>query len=263
MFTVSACVWCLKGDATASVRRLRSAGFDSVDLRPDCWEGIGDAGHLQQLGVTAQCAGITPITMAPGLSLNSLATPDADRALPYLTGALERASRLGAKWAYMVTPTDRVGDNPEYARSMSRLADAAERLEIKLCVEPSPGRALGNYTEVTELLAAAGAPNLYALVDLGHLLLTGEDPAGTVRMLGKRTGYVHIDDNDGKADRHFGLLEGVLTAGQLQSFLDALVEVEYDAPLGAEISNALPSPVSSLAATRDYVAWWAERRASA
>ena len=100
----------------------------------------------------------------------------------------------------------------------------------EICVEPSPGYALGDYTETMRLLDAANSDGLHALLDLGHLLLTGEDPAETVRMLGDRLGYVHVDDNDGQSDVHYGLLEGVLSERTLFSFLDALDASSYDRP---------------------------------
>ncbi len=260
MFEVSACAWCLTTPAVESIARLKEAGFGLVDLRPDCWDGIADRRQLESLGVRVSCCGITPMTMASGLSLDTLATADAGRALPYYSGAIQRAAALGAKWVYMVTPQARVGTSPEYVRSMARLADDAAAAGVKLCVEPHPGRALSNYSEVARLLDGARSPNLYALLDLGHMPLAGEDIPATVRTLGDRIGYVHVDDNDGKSDRHFGLLEGILKPAALESFLDALAGVSYQGPLALELSKSLPSPVSSLVASRDFLMMWAERR---
>ena len=252
-FSISACAWAIRGPGPESVRKLNVAGFNTIDLRPDCWNGIADQAALCAQGVTLACAGITPIQMAPGLSLSTLSTPEAGRALPYLIGALDRAAALGAKWAYVVTPLDRVAEQPTYARSMARLGAEAGARGIKLCVEPHPGRALGDYTEINQLLDAAAEPNLYALVDLGHLLITGEDPAATVRSLGGRIGYVHVDDNDGHSDLHLPLLDGILRPRQLLGFLEALAEAHYDGPLSVELSNRLPSPVSALVASRDLL----------
>ncbi len=261
MFEVSACVWCLKGKASDSLGFLRSAGFDYVDVRPDCWDGIRDREHLDSFGVKVACAGITPITMVEGLSLDSLATPDAGRAIPYFTGALRRAAALGARWAYMVTPGNRqAGESRDYSRSMARLAEESSKLGIKLCVEPHPGRALSSYSEVIRFLDMAAAPNLYALVDLGHIPLFGEDVVEVVRSLGDRIGYVHIDDNNGKSDSHFGLMEGKLPARSLYRFFDALAGGPYRGPVAIELSSVLPSPVSSLVSSREFIRHWAESR---
>ncbi|MSQ09356.1 MAG: sugar phosphate isomerase/epimerase [Dehalococcoidia bacterium] len=260
MFDISACAWCLTTPAPQSVSRLRSAGFDLIDLRPDCWDGIRDKAHLAELGVRVSCCGITPVTMAPGFSLDTLATADAGRAIPYYIGAIQRAAALGAMWVYMVTPQQRSGESPIYVRSVARLADEAARVGVKLCIEPHPGRALSNYSEVMRFLDAARSTNLYALLDLGHLPLSGEDIPATVRMLGDRIGYVHVDDNDGKSDRHFGLLEGVITPALLDAFLHALAATPYRGPLAIELNKTLPSPVSSLGSSRDFLMGWSERR---
>ncbi len=194
--------------------------------------------------------------MAPGLSLEALATSDAGRAIPYFTGALQRAAMLGASWTYMVTPRQRCGEAPEYVRSIARLGDEAGRCGLKLCIEPHPGRALSNYTEVMRFLEVAKSPNLFALLDLGHMPLAGEDIPATVRMLGDRIGYVHVDSNDGRSDSHFGLLDGTLKPSGLYAFLDALAATSYRGPIAIELSNSLRDPVSSLVASRDFIDHW-------
>ena len=201
--------------------------------------------------------GITPAPLPDGLTLDALATADAETALPCLVDSMERATSLGVKTAYMVTPPSRVGEEQTYIASMSRLGDEAARLGVKLCVEPSPGFALGDYTETMRLLDAANSDGLYALLDLGHLLLTGEDPAATIRMLGDRLGYVHVDDNDGLSDVHYGLLEGVLSEHELHGFLDALAGSNYDGPLAIEIKSDIPSPLTSLVRSRIAISNWA------
>ncbi len=253
---ISACAWCLTGPPAESLDRLRGLGFDMVDLRTDCWEGIGQF-DLRNAGLTVPCVGITPAPLPNGLALDSLATADAETALPCLFDALKRGASLGAKTAYMVTPASRVGSSQTYIGSMSGLGDEAARLGMKLCVEPSPGNALGDYNETMRLLDSAGSDGLFALLDLGHLLLTGEDPAATVRMLGDRLGYVHVDDNDGKSDVHYGLLEGVLSERTLFSFLDALDVSNYDGPLAIEIKSDLASPLKSLLRSRQAISDWA------
>ena len=252
----SACAWLLTGPPLESLRRLRGLGFDMVDLRTDCWDGVSSA-DLQNAGLTVPCVGITPAPLPNGLTLDALTTADAESALPCLVASMERAASLGARTAYMVTPPSRVGEDQAYIDSMSRLGNEAARLGVKLCVEPSPGFALGDYTETMRLLDTANSDGLYALLDLGHLLLTGEDPAATIRILGDRLGYVHVDDNDGLSDVHYGLLEGVLTEGALYSFLDAIAGSAYDGPLAIEIKSDIPSPLTSLVRSRNAISAWA------
>lgn len=253
MFPLSACLWSLRQAPRDAIARARLAGFDFVDLRSDCWSGIGDQADAASLGVEVSCVGITPVQMEPGVTLDTIATPDAARALPYLLGALERGRQLGARRAYMVTPAGRMAETAHYEKSMRALADRAAELGMGLSIEPAPGRALASSTEALALVRRLDHPALHVLVDLGHNLITREDPAEAVRTAGDRLGYVHIDDNDGKGDLHWALFDGVLRPAVLERFLVALEECGYDGTIGIEIRNTLPAPMSALVAARDFV----------
>ena len=262
MLAVSACAWALPQLPHAALQRIRSAGFELADVRPDSWAGLRAAEDVEVHGLRIACVGLGPATMAPGVSLDLLAAPDSGRVLPYLAGALERGSRLGARRAYVTTPSAPPADAASYARAMARLADIAAQLGIKLCVEPSPGRALGTAAEALRFVETVGHDNLYTLLDLGHCLLTGEDPALAVRDAGDRIGYVHIDDNDGRTDCHWPLFQGVLTPPVLESMLDALLAVGYDGPVAIELAKGLARPLAGLVAARDVLAAWDAARAT-
>lgn len=260
MFPLSACLWSLRQAPRDAVARCRLAGFDYVDLRSDCWSGIADQADAAGLGVEVPCVGITPVQMEPGMTLDSIATADAGRALPYLIGALERGRQLGARRAYMVTPGGRIAETSYYLKSMQALAGRAADLGMKLSIEPSPGRALASSAEALAFVRKLGHPALHVLVDLGHNLITREDPAEAVQKAGDRLGYVHIDDNDGKGDLHWALFDGVLKPAVMDRFLTALEESGYDGTIGIEIRNSLPAPMTSVASARDFVLEWGRRR---
>lgn len=256
MFPLSACLWSLRQLPRDAVARARLAGFDHVDLRSDCWSGIADRADAERLGVRVSCVGITPVQMEAGLTLDSIATRNAARALPYLHAALERGAQLGAGRAYMVTPSGRVAETSYYQDSVRSLADKAASLGIRLCIEPTPGRALATSAEVLAFVRKLGHPGLHVLIDLGHNLITQEDPALAARAAGDRLGYVHIDDNDGKGDLHWALFDGVLKPAVMADFLHALQDCGYDGTIGIEIRNTLPAPMSAVSAARDYVVEW-------
>src|SRR5438874_1297607 len=60
---------------------------------------------------------------------------------------------------------------------------------------------------------------------------------------GKRLGYVQLNDNDGKKDRHWALLDGRLTMEDLIKTLAALKKAGYGSTLGLELK---PKPRISL-----------------
>ncbi len=192
--------------------------------------------------------------------MDALAGPDAGRVLPYFSGAIERAGALGARAVYMVTPDIRLPDDSFYRRAMARLADSAAVAGVRLCIEPHPGRALATCAEALDFVRRVDHENLYVLIDLGHTLITGEDPAAAVRSADGRLGYVHVDDNDGRADLHLPLFSGVLTPGVAESFLGALAELNHDGGLGIELKSTNPAPLSGLVAAREFIRGWEIRR---
>jgi len=56
-----------------------------------------------------------------------------------------------------------------------------------------------------------------------------------VEAAGARIGYVQLNDNDGKKDRHWPLLDGVLTEDDLARTIAALKATGYQGTLGIEL----------------------------
>jgi sugar phosphate isomerase/epimerase len=260
MFKISACGWSLTGEPMEVLRQVRGAGFDEIDLWPSGWRGIAGPEQISGAGLSLACAGASAPLLPPGLGLNTLAGPDAGRVLPYYSGVIERAGALGARAVYMVTPDIRLPDDSFYSRAMARLADSAAAAGVRLCIEPHPGRALATSAETLEFVRRVDHENLYVLIDLGHTLITGEDPAAAVRSAGERLGYVHVDDNDGRDDLHLPLFSGVLTPTVAEGFLDALAEVNHGGGIGIELKSTNPAPLSSLVAAREFIRGWEIRR---
>src|SRR5262249_31394874 len=142
------------------------------------------------------------------------------------------AARLGATHAYIVAGMDSSHEGlARFGEACGVIADYAAARMVRLCVEPIPGRALPSAASVLELLDQLGHANLALLLDIGHCLISRENPAWVVRHAGLRLGYVHLDDNDGQSDLHWPLLTGVLTEAQLGVCLEALREEGYQGAL--------------------------------
>src|SRR5262249_42658930 len=106
---------------------------------------------------------------------------------------------------------------------------------IKLCVEHVPRSALSTARDALTFVEQSGKSNLYLLLDLGHTLLTKEKAWEIVAAAGPRLGYVQLDDNDGKKDLHWPMLDGVLTEEALIRTLAALRATGYSGTLGLEL----------------------------
>jgi sugar phosphate isomerase/epimerase len=95
--------------------------------------------------------------------------------------------------------------------------------------------------------------NLRLLLDIGHCLITAEEPADIVRCAGARLGYVHLDDNDGVGDLHWPLLTGRLAEPTLRAALEALREIQYRGALSLELMASNPEPIEGLRRSKAIV----------
>ena len=92
------------------------------------------------------------------------------------------------------------------------------------------------------------------LIDVGHCLISREDPAKLIRAAGSRLGYIHFDDNDGQDDLHWPLLTGVCTEAVLRDTTSTLAECGYQRTLCLELNSELPEPLENLTSGNELLA---------
>ena len=124
---------------------------------------------------------------------------------------------------------------------------------MKLCIEHFPEKALPTARGTLEYIRGLGHPNVFLLMDTGHLQISGEDPVETIEGAGEMLGYVHLDDNDGVGDLHLALLDGVLKREVLSNTLEALSDVGYAGAVSLELNPSLPDPIDALRRSREIV----------
>jgi len=227
-------------------------GFKYADLRP---EPVPDDHHAAASGLALSVSCVAASYGQPQGSGLDRAEPQAvAQARAYTEKALEQAAAWGASAAYLVPEADgssaalkRYGDN------LAALADYAAARGIKLGVEHFPGCSLPTVKATLGFVRAVDHPNLYLLMDLGHVQISAEDPIKVVEAAGERLGYVHLDDNDGRNDLHLGLLDGVLTQDVLQAFIGALVDNDYQGPMSLELNAGLDDPAAALERSTEAV----------
>jgi sugar phosphate isomerase/epimerase len=250
---LSCCVWALSGDDEAVISSLADLGFKYLDVRPSDFESDATKILLREKGLGVSCVG-TSFGLGENAKMDAVAQADADRSLDHLCRALDHGHVLGAGVAYVVPEVDGKRDALDrYARVLTAAADRAESLGMKLCVEHFPGKALPTAKGTLEYVRALDHPNLYLLLDTGHLQITGEDPSDTIENAGPLLGYVHLDDNDGIGDLHLALLDGVLDRRTLARTLRTLEDTGYDGPVSLELNPALPDPLDALRRSRETV----------
>lgn len=248
----------LYGDKGA-LEKLKACGFEAVDFclahqRPDAFPA-----NLPDAEYDAYFRGLGRFAKEIGLKIYQTHMP-----VPYAAGDGADESRfalhekcvratglLGAKYAVMhpaLFGDSRRAENlqknrDELFRFSERIAPVLEKCGVVACWENiftfDNGRicptALGSPPELVSVLEESDPELFAACADVGHALLTGFDPAETIRLFGKRLKTVHLHDNDGRGDLHLAPYTGVLDWTEIAS---ALREVGFEGALSLEADHA-------------------------
>jgi sugar phosphate isomerase/epimerase len=236
-----------------ALRQARALGFAYADVvalaeRPSAHlEALADSGLL------VWCAAVGR-DLPPGQTLDAADLGLRRAALEGMKRQVADAARLGAAVCYVVPGQDASPAGLErFTEACGLLADHAAERMMHLCVEHVPGRALPTAAATLQWLERADHDNLKLLLDVGHCLISDEDPTAAVVAAGRRLGYVHLDDNDSVSDLHWPLLTGRLTSDMLEAFLTALLLGGYPGCLALELSPDNPDPVRALREGKEIV----------
>jgi sugar phosphate isomerase/epimerase len=246
------CAW-IYGDAPleATLDRVAAAGYDGVELpgEPDLFapadvrRALARSG-LKPLGLTASC--MVPATR------RDLAHPDPQvraEAVRYLQQCLRFAAELGAPLAQML-PSGETRLRPlatreaEWAWSvaaMQQSAREAERLGVRICVEPInryEAYLVTTAADAMAYVAAVGSPWVGMTLDLFHANLEEADIGASLRAAAARLWHVHVADSNRQ-----GLGRGHLDLGAAAR---ALQDSKYDGSVVVEVTPPGPDPFSSI-----------------
>ena len=144
--------------------------------------------------------------------------------------------------------TEMLGDAQSYLTVKNKAEDSlfslttfAEKLGIRLAVENLPN--IGGWrfgtevSELSQLVSKVNNPHLGLCLDTGHVFVGRENVSLSkdVFACGKDLIALHIQDTDGKKDRHWLPGEGIINWAQ---FLKDLIFVDYQGALTLEISGS-------------------------
>jgi xylose isomerase len=130
-------------------------------------------------------------------------------------------------------------------------------IEYKIS-EPRVRSLLGNAGETAAFCQIVNRDNLGVTLDVGHALFANENASQSAALLAKakRLFYVHLNDNDGRAD--WDLLPGAVHPWELVEFLWTLKRLGYDDWMTFDIVPKEAEPVEFFATaarlTRKYEA---------
>ena len=250
---LSCCVWALSAPEESVLSDMKALGFRWIDIRPEFQKS--SAARTAARSLSLQVSSVAASYGLPeGASLDSPDDLSRMEALSHLQGVAHQCKDLGGSAVYLVPGAD--GSKAalaRYAESLATAADRAADLGISIGVEHFPGTALPSAAATLEFIEAIDHPNLGLLFDIGHVQISDEDPAGVIRRAGKRLAYVHLDDNDGKGDLHWALLDGILTVETLRETFLALKDIDYNGAISLELSPQLDNPYEALQRSRQIV----------
>lgn len=247
---LSCCVWALTAHPSEVLSDMRSLGFHSIDIRPgflidEDAKALRDTYSLRVSSMAASYG------VPDDAALESSDADARSRGVAHVENVVTQCAALGGKVVYLVPGKD---DSPaalsRYADSLGQAAEDSARHGVRLCIEHFPGTALPTASATLEFIEAIDHPNLGLLFDIGHVQMSGEDPAEVIRTAGSRLDYVHLDDNDGQGDLHWALLDGVLTTESLRDTFNALQEIGYTGAVSLELSPSLEDPYNALERSR-------------
>jgi sugar phosphate isomerase/epimerase len=247
----SACIWAYRIPITAALREIKETAYHYVDVETDLLDNPAAIECLKSLGLKIGCVALDH-KLPPGSSLDGNDEGALRNAVAFIKKALEKSQALGVQAAYVASCSHRK-NLKAFTAAITELAEDAAGRGIRFCVEHMPGRALPTAIETLKFVEGVGHPNLYILLDVGHTLLTKEKPSEIVAAAGKRIGYIQMDDNNGRSDKHWPLLEGRLTLDELSKTLEALKQVGYEGTLGMELSHDRASLVSGFSRNRNLI----------
>lgn len=250
---LSCCMWALTGPDSEILPPIAELGFQWVDIQPGMLTTEAAQIQARELGLRVVCLGAS-FGMPEGAALDSADEGARAAAVAHVEKALAHGAALGVTAAYVVPDfDDSEAALARYARSLTTVADRAADLGLTLGIEHFPGRSLPTAAGTLDYIREIGHPNLSLLFDLGHVLISDEDPAAIIKAAGPRLSYVHLDDNDGQGDLHWSLTDGVLTEATLRRTFEALREIGYDGPISLELHPELPDPLTALKESRKIV----------
>jgi sugar phosphate isomerase/epimerase len=228
-----------------AIQQIADLGFEWIDVPPVALDS--DATQLvRENNLQVGCVALEK-GHQEHLDLASDDTELRTHSIALFSRAIQYAAEIQSPVCYLTPPTATdIGTRDRWTDSIIELANEAQSNGIKLCIEHFPNRLLATAQITLDYIEELKHSALALLVDVGHCLISREDPATVIASAGDRLGYIHFDDNDGISDLHWPLLTGELREDQLRSAMQVACEVGYQGALCLELNPGNNEPALSL-----------------
>jgi len=138
-----------------------------------------------------------------------------------------------------------------FVEMLKPVVEHAEKEGVLLLVEPEPDLLIETADQYLEFASKISSPFLGLNFDIGHSYCVKDDPADTVRRLGKLIRHVHLEDiAPTRVHHHLIPGEGVIDFG---ATLKALQEIGYDGWVTIELYTCHENPDHAAQVARERV----------
>ncbi|MBA4064036.1 MAG: sugar phosphate isomerase [Isosphaera sp.] len=138
-----------------------------------------------------------------------------------------------------------------FVEMLKPVVEHAEKEGVMLLIEPEPELLIERADQYLEFAGRLSSPFLGLNFDIGHSFCVKDDPADTIRRLGKLIRHVHLEDIAAtRVHHHLIPGEGVIDFG---AALRALTEVGYDGWVTIELYTCHENPDQAAKVARERV----------
>jgi len=138
-----------------------------------------------------------------------------------------------------------------FVEMLKPVVEHAEKEGVLLLVEPEPDLLIETADQYLEFASKISSPFLGLNFDIGHSYCVKDDPADTVRRLGKLIRHVHLEDiAPTRVHHHLIPGEGVI---DFAATLKALQEIGYDGWVTIELYTCHENPDHAAQVARERV----------
>jgi len=157
---------------------------------------------------------------------------------------LDFAARIAARNISITTGKPLGAMSPEACEPLledmlGRVLDRAEKLGIDVGIECEPGLFIETTEELVRWIDRMRSPRLGANLDLGHVVVAGEDPLAAIEKLRGRIWNIHLEDIRGRKHYHRIPGEGDI---DFPAIADALRGIGYDRWVTVELYTQSADP---------------------
>jgi len=252
-----------------SIEKIAALGFAGVEImgdRPHLYPPDYDEAAVRRLGalLTRHRLKVTNINSFTLFAVGDTYLPswiDADPEkrrirIDHTVDCLRAAAALGC--ANISVPPGGPPAGIRRADAMTRFAAGieavlpeAERLGVRILVEPEPDLLIEDTPGFLEFLKQVQSDAVGINFDIGHFFCAGEDPATAFETLFDRVGHVHLEDiAASRVHRHLICGHGAI---DLLAVFRAMVRLGYAGDVSLELYPYVDAPEAAGRQSLDYL----------